>query len=294
MSLNAANPTAPNLAQAVSDKQVSNSSASVDQQPGTQEASGSASDPLSPKFAILARKEKQLREMRKQIEAEKQQIESQKAQFANKGGDDSSWKQRLAQDPYGVMLEAGLTSDQVAALLLNQPSQEDQRLQLLQRELQTLKKQQEEVLTQSQDSQKQQYEQAKAQIGKDVQRLVQGNADAFELIQSQGAHDAVVELIEKTFQEDGYLMDLEDACKEVEEYLTDQALSLSKLKKIQAKLAPPQANPEAQKPDPQKQNTQNPTATTLSNRMTAASAKPMNDRERRDRAIKAFLGQLNN
>lgn len=293
MSVQVANTSAPNLSQAVSDKQSSTSSAPVEQQ-GTQEASASAADPLSPKFAILARKEKQLREMRKQIEAEKQAMESQKAQFANKGGDDSSWKNRLAQDPYGVMLEAGLTSDQVASLLLNQPSQEDQKLQLLQRELQTLKKQQEDVLTQNQDAQKQQYEQAKAQISKDVQRLVQGNAENFELIQSQGAHDAVVELIEKTFQDDGYLMDLEDACKEVEDYLTEQALGLSKLKKIQAKLAPPQAIQEAQKPDPQKPTTQNPTATTLTNRMATGSVKPMNDKERRDRAIKAFLGQLNN
>lgn len=287
MSLNAASP-APTLAQAVTDKQPS-TIGSPEQAP--QEAQ-TTQDPLSPKFAILARKEKQLREMRRQIETEKQAMDAQKAQFASKGGDDSSWKQRLAQDPYGVMLEAGLSADQVASLLLNQPSQEDQKLQTLQMKLSAIEKQQQDVLKNTQDSQKQQYEQAKAQIGKDVQRLVQGNAEGFELIQSQGAHDAVVELIEKTFQDDGYLMDLEEACKEVEDYLTEQALGLSKLKKIQAKLAPPQPT-EAQKPDPQKPTNQNQTATTLSNRMTTSMAKPMNDRERRDRAVKAFLGQLN-
>lgn len=269
------------------------------QQLGAEEASVAAetkpapADPLSPKFAALAREQKLLRqqqreiqEQRKAIEAERQTIEQSK-----------QWKQRITQDPYGVMLEAGLTADQVAALMLQQPNPEEQKYSLLQQELKQIKESQEQAKQEALRIQQQQYADAVGQIRSDVESLVSAD-DTYETIKTMGATEAVVALIEETYHKDKRLMSIDEAAKEVEEYLVEEAYKIAQIKKIRAKFnpAPEQQDPLKQLSN-QKSLQQQPAQskqqmTTLSNRALNSSAKPMTNKERRERAILAFQGKL--
>lgn len=253
--------------------------------PAPETPAAAPADPLSPKFAALARQQKMIRqqqiqvqEQRKAIEADRQQIDQAKA-----------WKQRLTQDPYGVMLESGLTADQVAALMLQQPNPEDQKYSQLQNELKAIKQSQEQAKLEVKRVQEQQYEDAKKQIRTDVEHLVRAD-ESYETIQAMGASEAVVALIEETFNKDGRLMTIEDAAKEVEDYLIEEAMKIAQIKKIKARFNP------APDPVPQKQlNTQQPQQLrTLSNRAMTATAQPLTNRERRERAIAAFMGKITN
>jgi hypothetical protein len=92
-----------------------------------------------------------------------------------------------------------------------------------------------------------------------------------------------VELIERTFKQYGVLLSVEDAAKQVEDYLVEEAFKLTKLKKIQQRLAPAQKPVEA-KLEPQKQPQ---TLKTLTNAVSSSGRVSV-----RERAIAAFKGQL--
>lgn len=266
----------------------------------TQEAIVPDSKPqeaVSPQLAMLARQQKAAREAQRTFLAQKQAFAQEKAQLeALKAEIDQAkaWKSKLAQDPYSVMLEAGLTSDQVAAKMLQQPDPRDQQLLLLQQEIQALKNTQEQSSNKFTEIEKQQYENAKTQIRKDVTRLVTSD-EAFETIKAMDAAEAVVELIEQSYLETGDLLDPMDAAREVEEYLMEEAFKIAKLKKIQSKLYPAQAVEDQQQQVVQQQQliqqTQKPSMNTLSNRMAQTTTKPMTGKDRRERAIAAFLGK---
>jgi hypothetical protein len=258
--------------------------------PAVETAASKDGDFLSPKFAALSRKEKALRAEQRKFEEERKAWQAQKQTQDAELESAKSWKTRLAQDPYGVMLESGLTADQVAALMMNQPDPKDQQLTLVQKEMAAIKKAQEDLIKQQQEAQTQAYQDALKQISADVKSLVDSN-DEYETIRAWGRHQDVVDLIEATYKADGRLMTNEEAAKEVEDYLVEEALKFTQLKKIQAKLAPAAPTEAAAlKTETPAQKT---TANTLTNRMgQATAAKPMTARERRERAILAFQGKL--
>jgi hypothetical protein len=244
-----------------------------------------AADPLAPKFSALARQQKAIRASQLALEKEraswKAEQEAQRSSFIPKS--------RFQEDALGALEEAGLTYDQLTQLALSSPNSTDPTIRELQRELKAVKEAQEKANSQLSDSQKSQDEQAKKLILNEVKVLVDGNDD-FETIGAMNAHESVVELIEAVLEDQGILMDVSDAAKEIEEYLfEEQAMKIAKLKKIQSKFAPqPQAPAEPQKQAP----TQKPQLQTLSNRISDGAPKPLSDRERRERAILAFKGQL--
>ncbi len=244
---------------------------------------------ISPKYAALARHQKALRHQQRTLEAQKQAFESERKTLSSELERSKSWQTRLTQDPYGVLLEAGLTADQVASLMLNQPNIEDQKMMMLQQELKSLKATQEQSETKFQKMQEQQYEDAKKQIRNDVLMLVDGSPE-LETIKAMNAQDAVVELIEQTFHSEGRLMTIEQASKDVEDYLVEEAMKLTQLSKIKSRFAQPQQNPQEAMKQPL-QN-QKPALNTLSNRMVQSTTKPLSDKERKQRAILAFQGKL--
>lgn len=244
---------------------------------------GEKQQAFSPKFAVLARKEKALRQQSREIEAQREALSREQAEIQQA----KTWKSRLAEDPLSVLQEAGLNYDQLTQLILNQNNPENLQYQKIRQEFeQKLKAQEEYTKNQFEQQQTQQYTQAKTQIRNEVSSLVDSD-EAFEAIRANGdvAKDAVVELMEQTFKDEGYLMGVEEAVQAVEDHLIEQAYELSKLKKVQSKFAPP---PEVvQKPsEPQKP------LQTLSNRITPSTTPPLNERERKQRAILAFQGKL--
>ncbi|NDC25349.1 MAG: hypothetical protein EBZ49_14645 [Proteobacteria bacterium] len=238
-------------------------------------------DQSAERFAQLARKEKALRAQARQLQ------EQQKAWQEQQAKSQSSWKDQVKNDPLSVLAEAGLTHDQIAEMLLNSRP-DDMEMRRVKAELQALKNAQQEQFSKIQDAQKAAYEQAVKQVSREVNMLVDGN-EAYETIKATKSQTAVVELIKQTYDEDGVLLSAEEAADMVEEYLTDEALTLAKLKKVQSKLAPPEA---AQSGDEVQQNQKPLIQTkTLTNTVTTAS-KPMTKADRRARAIAAFKGEL--
>lgn len=243
-----------------------------------------------PRLVALARQQKALRAQQRAKEqalaSKEAAISAKEAEYQThrqKAEQFDAWKQRLTQDPYSVMLESGLTADQVATLMLNQPNPADQRVLLLEQEIKALKAAQDQSSKKFDEVQTQQYEEAKKQIKNDVVLAVDGDS-SFEAIKAMNAQDAVVELIAETFNTEGRLMTIDEAANEIENYLVEEASKIAQISKIRSKFTQPVQQVQKQI-QPQKQST------TLSNRMVQLAA-PTSAKERRERAIAAFMGKL--
>lgn len=244
-------------------------------------------DPTSSQFAALARKEKIIRQREKRIEAERNALKSRESEIENLTN--SKWKEKLSQNPWDALIEAGLTPDQVNQVILNQPRPEDIQFRNLQKEIDELKSSQNQTLENLKKSQQESYEQAKRQIASDVSQLVKSD-DSFETIRYFGkpAESEVVNLVEEVFHQGwpdqgypkGSILPLDFAAQKVEEYYVNQAKGLMKLKKINPQ--PSFATSVAQKTNESKK----PIINTLSNRVqTSAPVRNFTDKERRNRAI---------
>lgn len=202
----------------------------------------SKEQPLSSQYAQLARKERALRakavELKQREDAFKaSQTPAQQPPTTANGIPLEEFK----KNPWKFMQEAGVTYDQVTKAALDAPSPEQEMVSSLQAKIEAL----EEKLNGTENkwketwetNQKTQYQQAVNQIKSEVTSLVNENPD-FETIKATNSVGDVVELIEKTFQEDGVLLSVEEAAKQVETYLEEEAYKLSQLKKIQNRLKP--------------------------------------------------------
>jgi hypothetical protein len=81
---------------------------------------------------------------------------------------------------------------------------------------------------------------------KEVERIVDNDPDAFELIKARGEQQTVIDVQRKYFEEHEKWIDFETAAKWVEEHLEKETEKLFELKKIksrwESKQQPPDAN----------------------------------------------------
>lgn len=257
-------------------------------------------EPISSQYAILARKEKALRaRMQAQEQAYKakeEALRAQEAAFKAKEAEYSSKyipKDRLSSDPLSVLTEQGLSYEKLTEMLLNpQQSQENLELKAYQKkvdeELSRIRKAQEESVKSQQDQQTQAYQQALNQIHRDVKSLVFTDP-SFEMIKDTGSTRDVVDLIERTFKKEGYILPVDEACKAVEDYLMDESDKIFKIKKVREKfnkkLETPTVPSEPQKPTEQSKQPQG--MKTLTN--SVATSRKLSAR---DRAILRMQGKL--
>lgn len=252
---------------------------------------------ISSQYAVLARKEKQLRlrdqQLRKQEAAIKVQEEARLEALKPKAPtlDESKYisKEKLTQDPFSVLAELGLTYDQLTQLAINAPKPEEialnNKIKYLEDQIKGLKGEQETTKKSFEEQQQTSYKQALNQITNDVTQLVNSDPN-LEMVKATRSVRDVVELIEKTFNEDGVLMSVEDAASEVENYLVEEAMRLAKSKKIQQRLQPKAASTTQQATkttDPKQSQLK-----TLTN--SVSSSRKLTSRER---AMLAFEGKLN-
>lgn len=244
-------------------------------------------EPLSSQYAQLARKEKAIRAQAQQVKAKEAELAAREAALTAKSEpkapESPNYKDRASKDPLGVMQELGISYEQLTELLLNQdPAQAryQTEIEALKAEIKSFK---EESTKTRQEDQQQQYKNAVNQIRTEVSQLVKSD-EAFETIRETGSVDDVVELIEATFKEEGRILPIEEAAQLVEDHLLEEAMKLTRLKKIQSRLN----LPKAPTPAPKQVNTAAPTAKTLTNSMSAT--KPLSATQR---AILAFEGKLN-
>ena len=269
------------------------------------EATSNAAAPKAPSLdaerAHLARKERALRmrelELRRREEAARAQLQPKEQQVPARQEFDSSAyisKEELKKNPFKALVDLGITYDQVTQEALNAPSSETiqlmQELKSVREELAAIKADSDSTKKGWEQAQQANYQQAIKQMQVEVSNFVKGN-DEFEMINATRSSKDVVDLIERTYNEEGYIMSIEDAAKAVEDYLTEESLRIAKTKKISGKLAPApaqtpvQATPKQESPSNQPQKS--PAQKTLTNAM--STTRPLTARER---AKLAFEGKL--
>lgn len=265
---------------------------------------GSPEDTQAQRLQALARQQaanraaqRQREERERAAQAERERVQAERQQEQRDLAAARAQIARLKTDPYGVMLDLGLTADQVAGLLMQQPDVPSQKITQLEAELAKARQDIEGLRNGQSEQQSQSRESAKKQIAHDVRTIVKADT-TLEAMNAYGdeAVQAVVALIERTFDEDGILMDTSEAITEVEEYLVEQSLKAANIGKVKARMTPAEANavieaaaaaPAAPQPQqkPQKMKT-------LSTAMVPGTPSKLNAAQRRERAILAFQGKL--
>jgi hypothetical protein len=242
-------------------------------------------DPLSPKFAALAKKEKMLRERERQWQVKEQQAKEQAERYQRL----EALESKLKDSPYQTLQEMGIPYDRIANEALNGAPQIDPEIKALKDELKLLREEQNKTRSSFDEQNKIAYDQAVKQISQDVKALVDKDA-SFEMIKSNNQHDAVTKLIEETYKSDGVLLSVEEAASQVEKYLYEEALKYARTEKVKQAMLSEIAPKTEALPQKQQQSKQ-PQITTLTNRQN--SSKASSERDRRERAILAFKGLLN-
>jgi len=257
-----------------------------------------AADPLSKQYAILAKREKQLRlKMQQQEQALKAREEAFAAREAALTAKDQEYssgyisKDTLKSNTLQALIEAGLDPQDAIQRIYEQNSNPvDPRLQAkldaMEAKLKAYDAAQEAREKQAAEQQDQGYKQAIAKLTSDTKKLVFTGND-FEMIKNTNSVADVVQLIEETFKRDRVELSVTEAAQMVEDYLVDEALKLSKTEKIQKRLASqvaPAAAPAQKTPaSPQQPQAQMKTLTNAT-----SSTKKLSVRER---AIAAANGQ---
>lgn len=246
-------------------------------------------------FAQLAKREKQLRfkalQQEEAYKAREAQLQAREAELSNKYKNyDTDYipKSRLQSDTLRILAEAGVPYDQITQQLINETtSPRDPRTEAviseLKQQIQELKLATEAQKQSATDQQSQQYQAAIKQIQTDVNQLVYSDP-AYETIKATNSTRDVTELIERTYKDEGRLMSVEEACKEVEDYLFEETYKLTQLNKIKSKLG--MKTPASTTEVVEKSKQQQPIKTLTNN---VASSRQLSAKER---AVLAFKGEL--
>lgn len=248
-------------------------------------------DPLSSRFAKLAQQEKRILRQAQELKAREEAWKAKEEEYTTSYIPKSALQERLKDDPLGLMMEHGVTYDQLTQAILNQPNAaQDMAFRQLQSRIEELAKKQTQSETQIQEQQQKARDQAVNQIRSDAKIMISADPSKFEMIASEGAEEAVVELITETFDSEGRLLSVEEAADEVENFLFERAFKQAQSKKVKDKLA---AALQAQAPAPvvNQQKSGSPIKT-LTNAMTASAPTRLTDKQRRERAILAGQGKL--
>lgn len=261
----------------------------------TKEVKAEEETSLSSQYAQLARKEKAIRAKAQEIKAQEEAIKAERAAIEaerQKLSGKPSLEERLQKNPkdvFKILAEMGLSYDKLTELALEGDSSpsNDAALEELRAELKAIKEGQEQTRKMQEEAQQSQYKQAISMLRSEATKLVSTRAEEFETIREMGEIDSVVDLIEERFKSEGIVMSVEDAAREVEEYLVEEATKVARIKKIQQRLAPPQASKTKEASPKLSGDGQKQQAKTLTN--ATGSPRQLSTRER---AILAAKGEL--
>lgn len=251
---------------------------------------------LSTQYAQLARREKALyakaqardravAEREAALLAREKAIEAQDSEYKT----NYIPKQRITEDTINVLLESGVSYDKITEMMLTQTQQDPATKAAIQELKGQLRAQEEARKADRQaleEAQNANYQQAVKQIRADASQLVMTDPQ-FETIKKTKSISDVVSLIEETFKEDGIVLSVEDACREVEEHLVEKLSQYSQIDKIQQRMKAnaSKSSPQLSGQDP----TQRQPKPTLTNAV--GTSKKLSAKER---AVLAFKGELKN
>lgn len=243
------------------------------------EDTGKPKNPDTERFSEIARKERALRAMQRSIQEERAALKAQESRYKS----DYIPKSKIAEDPMAVLTEAGYTAEQIAQILLQQQNPNDP-LYTVQRELKKLQENQERTRLDAEEEQKKQADAARKYLLREAKLLVDGNEE-FEAIKASEAYDAVIEYYDQMERSDEGPITLQEAAKEIENYLVEEFSKYQGLKKLQPK-SPPAAEAAQKNPE----NAQG--MTTLSNRVSPSTKRSSSFAEAKARAMAVAEGKL--
>ena len=185
------------------------------------------------RFAVLSKRERELQKKTKELK------------FAQENDDYKAYlAAKQSRNPIQALQSLGMSFQDAAQFVLNdqkhpEPTVEDQI-----NELKAQIAKQEEDRTSREQKAKEDYIQQtidnhKAEIGK----YIQSNSDKYELIAANDAQDTVYEVIEEYYNKFDKLIRIEEASQKVEDWLTERARSLFKLKKFQTQTSEQSVKP---------------------------------------------------
>lgn len=222
--------------------------------------------PISPQFAALAKQRRVLQEKERALAERERALENQSGQG------DSIAIARLRSEPLNVLLEAGVTYEDLTQAILN--NQGNSELISLRQDFKTHKEEVQNLIREKEEAAERN---ALDQMGMEAKELVD-NTDDFELIRSLGHLPDVTRLIKAYWDAERKIMPVKEACQLIEEKLFEDAQKVAGLQKVQSSFAS-----SAQAPTLQQQ----PGLRTLTNRDTATV--PMSAKQR---AIAVFNGTM--
>ncbi len=239
------------------------------------------------RFAQIARQEKALRaKAHQQNLALKQREDALKAREAALEApkpaqqDFSNYipKDRIKQDALGVLEEAGISWDDLTNQAINRAPTDirvTNTIARLEQKIAQLEEANQNSQKTYQEQQTAQYQAAIKQIKNDAKQLVYTDPE-FETIKSMNAVKDVVDLIEQTYKKDGIVLSVEEAAKEVENYLVEEAMKITQIEKIKKRMAAANASRPASET-----KTQDPKQTQMKTLTNAVSStRPLTARER--------------
>lgn len=239
---------------------------------------------LSSNFAALAKQTKALRAAQEKFKKEREDWQSsRKAEEEKYTSKDFISRERLLKEPTNVLQELGISQDQFANMALALPNEQQAAFNKLLARIDELEGRYKGVEEQFTQRDKQYYDQAVNQIKNEVKILVDSDAE-YELIKETGSIDDVVKRIEETFEKQGIMLSVDEAAKQIEKELIEDAIKIAGLKKVKEKLSPAQIQQ-------QQTNQQQQPIRTLTQDLSASASKPtLSAKIRRDRAIMRAQG----
>ena len=259
------------------------------QEQTTPPAANNKDDFLSPRFAALAKREKELRYRDQQIKAKEEALKAKEAEYK------SSYipKSQLTSNFWESVIDAGLNPEQVTQMVMSGSQQSnDPTIIALNKKIEALEARLGQTQESVQNSAKQAYDQALNQIRMDADNLLK-NTGEYELLKEVGSGEDIAELIKQKWDEEQVLLSVEEAAAQLEEKILESGLRYASLSKVKAKLQPPQAEQAVVQEEPKKVPMQNQQSSqqqikTLTHSATTTPSRAMSARER---AILAFKGQ---
>lgn len=223
-----------------------------------------ATKPLSPQFAALA-KQKRALQVQERALADREKALSGK--LTQSSGVDIA---RLKSDPLGILLENGVTYEQLTQAVLANNSGITPELQRLQSKIDALEAGVDKKLT---DRDTQQEQQALAEMRREALQMI-ATGNKYKHVRVNGSVPDVIDYIHKVYKKDGSVLEVKEALDHFEQFHTEQYEEhQKKLAEEERALAPPVPQPRSMR--------------TLTNRDTASV--PMSAKAR---ALAAFAGTL--
>ena len=266
----------------------------------TQVPETTVEDPaVTRQFAKLAQQEKSLRARIQQQEASfrarEDALKAKEASLQVPQTDMTKYisKDMFKQDALAALAEAGMTYEEVTQQIMSQQPTDPRVLNTinkLQAKIDALEAKTADSQKSYQDQQSAAYQAAVKQIELDVKTLVNSDPN-YETIKHTSASKDVVELITETYNKDGYLLTVEEAAQQVEEYLADKYTKVANINKIKARINKAVATPNQSTTQQTPVGANKQAATTSMKTLTNANSSTR-QLSAKERAVLAFKGEL--